>query len=491
MKFLSVLFLCFLLIACGDNITKKKFESPEIAFGSLYADASKDKIFVSDKLWADAIPVIPADLLLKEYEAAKNTVGFNLKEFVLQNFKSDSLIFANKTSQSQTLQDYAYLNLLSFVRKTKDNAGSLIPTRNPYVSGGGEFNEFSAVDGYFVYKGLEAAGRDVLCENIIVNYLQFVQDYNHVPSGNRSYKLDESPMPVLALMIDDFTQKHPERLTEYATLLTKEYQYWMSAENKQQSDTLELNKSKGFYNSIVFMDKDNVANKYILPNAKPRPQYFSNDLKLNANQIIQSKFNELSGFEINTRWQNADANNVAPVDLNAAMYKTECVLAKIYTKLGKKEYAQSFNNLAAKRKAVFDKYFWKEGFYYDFNFKTKSIIPLKTSAAFMPLLCGLASDEQTKTMVNQFKANLAGSSCIQNAENEAVLDAKLNFLAVLAFEKTNNKDLANKLKSNWLKLNESFYQKNGNIQSNYILADLNQKHQNRLDAALAFILYCK
>src|SRR4029078_12854694 len=71
-----------------------------------------------------------------------------------------------------------------------------------YVVPGGRFNEIYYWDSYFTMLGLEQRARPGLTTWMLNNLPCLIDQFGHVPNGNRSYSLSRSQPPFFAAMVE-------------------------------------------------------------------------------------------------------------------------------------------------------------------------------------------------------------------------------------------------------------------------------------------------
>jgi alpha,alpha-trehalase len=497
MKNFIFIIICFLLFSCGETITQKEYKSPDKQYGELFDAVQKQQLFGDDKVFADAIPIGSVEEIIKKYQKEKKQSGFDLKQFVLKNFKIPNYEISKSTL---SFDDFINQTLLTLVREPKDDSGSLIPTRKKYISGGHKFEELNYFNSYFDFLALKSLGKDSLANEIVVNCAQYIQDFGHVPAGNRSYMLSGSNFPVFAMMVNDL--KNPEMAAAYASALTKEYQFWMSSESKEESEAqVEAQKTnKDVFNKVVFLPENNLLNRYFDSTNTARPDFYLKDIKSKNNVEIRTEAE--SGWENSSRWVvngNLAATSFLHLDLNASLYFMEKMLADIYKKKNKPEYAASFENLANKRKAIFDKYFWNEqaGYYFDYNFKVKKQSEIASLAAIWPLYFGLASQKQADLVLNKIEKDFLKNGGLINEVSQNATDgsAQMQWICFETFKKYGRNELANQIKDKWLKTNQQYYAAKGRLveKLNVITPEKNilEDKMERIDAPISVLVLMK
>ncbi len=457
-----VIFLfCLFLSSCGENVKKKTFELPQEKWSPFYENVLEQNLVPNSKIWANAKPTVPKEAILAYYDSQQSRPGFSLKLFLDTAFVLD---LPKKSIQNIPFEKYIETYFLSLIKKATDDGGSMLPTRKNMMTGGDSFQEFSYANGFFVYKGLEAVGREDLCEELMLNYMQFIQDYGHVPAANRTYKLDFSELPVLVMLVDAHSKKHPEKLTDYISLLTREYQYWIAAENKEAIAQQEKNKVNGAFRSVVFMGKNDILNRYFAGDSSRRADNYLLDKNLSKPQIANLRANDMAGYAINGRWAEYQTSNMLPVDLNALLYKTETLLAKAYSQAKQNNYAVSFSNLAQKRKLIYNKIFWKENAYYDYDYVRNANSTSLTLASIWPVYVGLADEKQTEAFLKTIQSKLVSNSLFKSGTEDEHISVELNYLVYLLAQKTGKVALSDQIRTNLLKISRENYAINKQIQ---------------------------
>ena len=154
--------------------------------GELFTAVQLSNIFPDCKTFVDAIPLRATEVILAEYQVLKDKRGFDLKQFIRDNFSlreeqsptEQSPTTQSLTEQSSTEQSSTELstveathglhalnthiaNLWQQLKREPDqiiSGDSLIALPYPYIVPGGRFSEIYYWDSYFTAEGLAAAG---------------------------------------------------------------------------------------------------------------------------------------------------------------------------------------------------------------------------------------------------------------------------------------------------------------------------------------------
>ncbi|MDZ7936285.1 MAG: alpha,alpha-trehalase TreF [Emticicia sp.] len=494
---LLIIIVSIIALGCGDTVTKKEYKSPDEEYGELFKEVQLKAVFADSKTFPDCVPKIKAEEILKKYEEQKKAKNFDLRKFVLENFTMPSNGNSNyvsnpKNSAGQHLAEQHINELWSVLtRKPKDIGGTLVPLLKPHVLTDGRFSEVSYWDSYFTMLGLQAAGKDSLMSNTVLNFAQLIQDFAHIPSGNRSYYFSRSQPPFFTSMVKllSETKGYEDKLVQTLPQIQREYQYWMSVE-KGGEDAQKQNEArkKGdkAYRKTVFIGKNDMLNRYFDDKDTPRPEAYKEDIQLasksgrKVNQVYRDlRSGAESGWSFSSRWlrdgqslSTIHTTDILPVDLNAILYDMEMTLSVIYKAKNEPEYAKSLEQLANKRKAIFDKYFWNEaaGFYFDYDFVAGKQTDVYSLAAVYPLFFKLATPAQAEKVAKVLETKFLQAGGLMTTLNQTNQQwdgsngfASLQYLAIQGLRNYGFNDLANKIKQNWVANNLQVYKKTGKL----------------------------
>lgn len=501
--FLTII-ISIIALGCGDTVTKKTYKSPDEEYSELFKEVQLKAIFADSKTFADCVPKIKAEEILKKYEEQKKTKNFDLRKFVLENFSMPSTagkVFASNPSNSA--QQHINELWLVLTRKPKDIGGTLVPLLKPHVVADGRFSEVNYWESYFTMLGLQVSGKDSLMSNTVLNFAQLIQDFGHIPSGNRSYYFSRSQPPFFTSMVKLLSEMkgHEDKLVQSLPQIQREYQYWMAVENggedaQKQNDARK--KGEKAYRKTVFIGKDGMLNRYYDEKDTPRPEAYKEDIQIasksgrKTNQVYRDlRSGAESGWDFSSRWlldkQNLTTihtTDILPVDLNAILYDMEMTLAAIYKAKNEPEYAKNLELLANKRKAIFDKYFWNEaaGFYFDYDFVAGKQTEVYSLAAVYPLFFKLATPAQAEKVAKLLETKFLQAGGLMTTLNQSGQKwdgengfAPLQYLAIQGLRNYGFNDLANKIKQNWTANNLRVYKTTGKMVEKYNVSDFSLK----------------
>jgi alpha,alpha-trehalase len=497
----SFLITILLVCSCESGLKEKDLQSPDIVYGKLFEQVQLSGIFEDSKTFVDCIPKEDAEYIVNTYESESKQDTFNLKSFVGRYFDLPTSHSSDFKSDPNT-SAIEHINSLwpVLTRKSReDDGGTLIPLRKPYVVPGGRFREVYYWDSYFTMLGLRASGNIEMMDNMVLNFAQLIQDFGHIPNGNRTYYMSRSQPPFFALMVNLLAEakNNKQVIVQFLPQLQAEYQYWMAAvtdeERKAQRGAKEVDKKA--YKKAVFIEGDNILNRYFDESETPRPESYREDIETAKASGRPSKtvYRHLrsgaeSGWDYSSRWltkpndlSTIHTTDIAPVDLNALLYYMEVLLAEAYDLSEKPAFGDSFRALAAKRKTLFDTYFWNDetGFYHDYDFVAGQKTSVLSLAGIFPLYFKIASPEQAdkvaKVIKEQFlqpgglPATLAKTGQQWDAPNGW---APLQWMAIQGLRNYGHNELANQIKTNWINNNIRVYENTGKMVEKYNVYDL-------------------
>lgn len=379
--------------------------SPDILLGPLFNDVQSAKLFPDQKTFADAVPKSDPLMILADYRMQHTQSGFDLRHFVEMNFTLPTEGEKYVPPAGQSLREHID-GLWPVLTRATDKAGkwdSLLPLPKPYVVPGGRFREVYYWDSYFTMLGLAESGHWDKISDMVDNFAYEIDTWGHIPNGNRSYYLSRSQPPFFSLMVELLATHDGEALKKYRPQMEKEYAYWMDGVDAIQPG--QGNKR------VVKLDDGAVLNRYWDDRDTPRPESWLDDVttaKNNPNRPATEIYRDLrsaaaSGWDFSSRWMDDPqklgtirTTSIVPVDLNALMFKMEKLLAQASQDAGDAASASKYEALATARQKAIESHLWndKEGWYADYDLKTKKVRNQLTAAALFPLYVKAASQER-------------------------------------------------------------------------------------------------
>jgi alpha,alpha-trehalase len=197
------IFILFIGLQFG-SLSAQQTKTPDRLYGQLFVDVQMQNALKDGKTFVDCIPKRNPDLILQDYlRLKKNNSAFNLNTFVTQNFilpdtNAGVLIKENKPIVTHVNELWTALERIP---SGKTANSSLLDLPYPYIVPGGRFREIYYWDSYFTMLGLHVSGKNETIENMVRNFAYLINQYGHIPNGNRNYYLSRSQPPFFSLMI--------------------------------------------------------------------------------------------------------------------------------------------------------------------------------------------------------------------------------------------------------------------------------------------------
>lgn len=456
---------------------------------SLLHDVQMQAIFPDGKTFVDCIPCSHVSEIEAKYQQLKDEPGFDLKQFVLDNYKLPEKTDVNYSSNLHRSVSENIESLWAVLTRNPEQArGSLIELPFPYIVPGGRFGEIYYWDSYFTMLGLKVSGHDDMIENMLKNFAYLLDKFGFIPNGNRSYFLGRSQPPFFSLMASLLEEiRGKEIIASYLPLLEKEYHFWMKGASALNAE----NKATGH---VVLMPGGEILNRYWDENDTPRPESYREDVELAM--ISQREPGEIyrhlragaeSGWDYSCRWfretnsfASINTADIVPVDLNCLLLHLEQKLADWHRESGNEAAAQKFVKAFEERAAAINKYCWNEeqGFYFDFDTRTGKQKNILSLAAMYPLFFKLATKaqaEKTATVIEQQFLHEGGLiSTLYNTGQQWDSPngwAPLHWLSVTGLEHYGLSALAETIAKRWIKLCTDVFSRTGKLMEKYNVVD--------------------
>lgn len=491
MKRLSLFPLLFSVLISFSQVLQPA--APDKIYGELFTDVQMQHIFPDGKTFVDCVPKRKPVDIMYDYGMQRGP-NFNLKKFVEENFQIPQAVGVNyKTDSTQDVVTHI-TNLWSVLRRDPDKeveGSSLLPLPYPYIVPGGRFREVYYWDSYFTMLGLKESGKVDMIENMIRNFAWLIENYGHIPNGNRTYYLGRSQPPFFSCMVELLAGIKGDSI--YQTFLPdmeKEYAFWMDGADKIKPGQA--------YRRVVKLKDGKLLNRYWDDSTSPRPESYREDF-LTAEKSGRDKtemYQHLragaeSGIDFSSRWF-ADnktitsilTTDILPVDLNSLLYHLEWSIAKAKIINGDQAAARIFRQKALQRGELIDKYFWnkKMSFYTDFNFKTGLPRNNITPAGLYPF-CFIKEKPDYLSFLGKkvaavLKANLLKDggfvTTVYNTGEQWDAPngwAPLEWMMIWGLDRCGQKNLAATAAKRWIRLNTRVYNQTGKLMEKYNVVD--------------------
>ncbi|MGN6399275.1 MAG: alpha,alpha-trehalase TreA [Flavisolibacter sp.] len=481
--------LCFVIaFTCILFAQAQTVQTPDILWGKLFEEVQLKRIFKDNKTFVDAVPKFSREQILKDYTQQKLSDTFNLASFVNAHFIVPVATSA-KVTEGLSLKDHLeqLWDVLQRKADVKQANSSLLPLPESYIVPGGRFREVYYWDSYFTMLGLMESKKYKLVENILDNFKYLIDQYGHIPNGNRSYYLSRSQPPFFALMVDLLAQQKGDAVyRKYYAALQKEYNWWMQGENDVKSGEA--------HRRIVKMDDGSILNRYFDDKKAPREESYVQDMAVLDQTYDSSVLTNLragaeSGWDFSSRWfadtlhlNTIETTDIVPVDLNSLLYAYENILSKAAAVNKAASKSDYYKQRAQKRKAAIQKYCWndKEGFFFDYDFKEKHTTNKWSAAGAMPLFAKVATQQQAEQVQKNIREKLLKDGGIATTVYHTGQQwdapngwAPLQYIAVKGLMNYNYNELAKTIAERWMNINEKVFATTGKMLEKYNVENTN------------------
>jgi alpha,alpha-trehalase len=376
--------------------------------------------------------------------------------------------------------------VLTRTTDTVDPRGSLLPLPKPYVVPGGRFREVYYWDSYFTLLGLASSGRWQQVRDMVDNFAWQLDQYGHIPNGNRSYYLSRSQPPFFSLMVDLLaTHEGDDAYRRYLPQLRTEHAFWMrGAEGLAPGAASER---------VVRMNDGSVLNRYWDARAVPRTESWTDDLATAAtvpDRAPSQVYRDLragaeSGWDFSSRWLvhpaelgSIHTTEIVPVDLNSLLFHLETTIARASRAAGERSVARDFARQAEQRKQAINALLWDErqGWYADRDLERGTPRPALTAAALFPLWLQVASPVQARRTAEAVQAQLvrAGGLLTTTENTGQQWDAPngwapLQWVAVDGLQRYQQDALARQIGVRFLRTVQTVYDRDGKLVEKYVV----------------------
>lgn len=454
--------------------------------GELFDAVQLKPVFPDSKTFPDCVPKRNIEAIQKEFLAKKETEGFNLKKFIIDNFDLPVVKENDFVSDKSKSTDDHIVGLWRLLTRepNREENGSLISLPYSYIVPGGRFGEIYYWDSYFTMLGLKVSGHVNLIQHMIDNFSYLIDKIGYIPNGNRTYYLGRSQPPFFALMLSLLADCMGEAiLTKYITSLENEYRFWMHGASLLSPRNKTMDR-------VVMISDNEILNRYWDANNTPRPEAYKEDIELahhsktNAIEIFRHiRAAAESGWDFSSRWfkdtnsfNTIHTTDIIPVDLNCLLWYMENLLATLYLKSGRAEDAKSYRGFADKRKIAINKFCWneQEGFYYDYDFISQKFKQHLTLAGMFPLFFQLANPQQAAKVCMRLSTDFLkpgglATTLFQTGQQWDAPNgwAPLQWVSYVGCKNYGYGELAGKIKSAWIQTNDKVYRETGKMMEKY------------------------
>jgi len=461
---------------------------PDQQLAPLFQQVQRAHLFGDQKTFADAVPHQPAAAVLADWQAAQQQPGYTLRDFVATRFDVPGDTPAYVPPSGETLRAHieGLWPVLQRHTASVDPHGSLLPLPHPYVVPGGRFREVYYWDSYFTLLGLASSQRWQQVRDMVDNFAWQLDQYGHIPNGNRSYYLSRSQPPFFSLMVELLaSHEGDDAYRRYLPQLRIEHAFWMhGAEGLAPGQARER---------VVRLADGQLLNRYWDARAVPRTESWADDLATaaQASQRAPSQvYRDLragaeSGWDFSSRWlddptqlSSIRTTSIVPVDLNSLLFQLEQTLARASTASGARDDARHYQQLAASRRAAINTQLWdaRQGYYVDRDLDSGQQRPALTAAALFPLWLKIADTAQARRTADAVEAGLLRSGGLLTTQRDTGQQwdapngwAPLQWVAVDGLQHYGQQTLARTLGVRFLRTVQSVYDRDGKLVEKYVV----------------------
>lgn len=279
------------------------------------------------------------------------------------------------------VEKYILQNWNKTVRRQPVADGSLLPLPYPFTVPcmEGAFNEMYYWDTYFTNRGLLLSGQIELAKNNCENIAHMIKTYGYMPNGSRTHYIGRSQPPYFALMVADLYEvmKSDTWLADMFEVAKQEYDFWM----KERIAPNGLNCYGSQYSEQYYYDfVEQIRSRIELDPER-------DVLQAGRDYVAEAE----SGWDFNPRF-NGHCTQYNPVDLNALLYRYECLFASFSEHLGT-DSAVWKNRAGLRKERMKCMENPNLGHLYDYNFEMKSRSEVLSAASIWPYWVGLITDD--------------------------------------------------------------------------------------------------
>jgi len=480
------------LVLCIANATAEETarapEPPDQQLAPLFQQVQRAHLFADQKTFADAVPHQPAAAVLADWQTAQRQPGYTLRDFVATRFTvpGDAPAYVPPTGETLRAHIEGLWPVLQRHTTTVDPHGSLLPLPHPYVVPGGRFREVYYWDSYFTLLGLASSQRWQQVRDMVDNFAWQLDQYGHIPNGNRSYYLSRSQPPFFSLMVELLARHEgDDAYRRYLPQLRIEHAFWMhGAEGLAPGQVRER---------VVRLADGQLLNRYWDARAVPRTESWTDDLATAAqasrrppSQVYRDlRAGAESGWDFSSRWLDDPAQlssirttAIVPVDLNSLLFQLEQTLARASTASGARDDARHYQQLAASRRVAINTQLWdaRQGYYVDRDLDSGQQRPALTAAALFPLWLKVADAAQARRTADAVEAGLLRSGGLLTTQHDTGQQwdapngwAPLQWVAVDGLQQYGQQALARTLGVRFLRTVQSVYDRDGKLVEKYVV----------------------
>lgn len=487
---MKIIFL-LLFAAFTSLFAPAQTPTPDQLWGPLFVEVQLKRVLKDNKSFVDAVPKYAPGVIMERYHALREKDSASLAAFLQQFFHlpEDVALPGQRTRVPLHQHLVQHWNTLTRKADKKIDHSSLLPLPHPYVVPGGRFREIYYWDSYFTMLGLAASNRYDLIQNMLDNFSYLINNYGHIPNGNRNYYLSRSQPPYFALMVQLLAkQKGKQVYKKYLPAMEKEYSFWMEGE--------KFIKTGEAYRRLVRLNDSTILNRYFDDSTTPRQESYYEDIQtgLAYQHKDEGVYRHLraaaeSGWDFSSRWfsdtfhlTSIQTTHIIPVDLNCLLYTYENILGEAYAASKQAGKSKEMKAKAARRAKAINSIFWSEEkhFYFDHSTKDSSMLGQWSLAGIMPLFANISTKEKAIAVADHIgnKFLRDGGVVTTLYQTGEQWDAPngwppLQYVTIIGLANYGQLALADTIARRWMRLNEKVYEKTGKMMEKYNVENIN------------------
>jgi alpha,alpha-trehalase len=467
-------------VAPADPLT------PADRYQELFVAVQTARVFDDSKTFVDCAPLQRPEAILAAYRARCGTPGFDLAAFVHAHFRPERPPESGYVSDPrQTLVAHidGLWDVLTRHPREHPTHSSLLPLPGRYVVPGGRFSEMYYWDSYFTMLGLVESGRADLMRSMADNFAYLIDNFGHVPNGNRSYYLSRSQPPVFALMVALFERQGLCDALHYLPRLRREHAFWMG-----DADGLQPGEAR---RHCVRMDDGSVLNRYWDERVAPREEMYLEDIMAagRSTRDAADVYRDLraaaaSGWDFSSRWfddggelPSTRTTTFVPIDLNCFVHALEAQIARLALCGGDDDTAREFAGRARDRADAIARWLWDDtvGAFCDYDL-LRGRLRAPCAAASTALYVGLASGVQARRTAQYLGERLLdhGGIATTRVRSGEQWDqpngwAPLQWLAIQGLARYGHQSLSREISKRWLATVGRLYERESKLVEKYVV----------------------
>lgn len=482
-----LLLLCFFAFgATYADGALKRVSTPSELYGELFVHVQTGRVFPDSKTFVDAIPRRTPAAILELYREARHNGDLDLRAFVATHFEAPRAASEEYvTQQGQDVREHIdrLWDVLTRAPGAQPMFSSRLPLPHRYVVPGGRFTEIYYWDSYFTMLGLEQSGRDDLTTAMIDNFAYLIDQYGHIPNGNRTYYVSRSQPPFFAAMVElEAKREGKAAYVRRLPQLQREYAFWM--------DGAEALEPSSAHRRVVRLAGGEVLNRYWDDRDTPREESYAEDVatarasKRPPEEVYRNlRAAAESGWDFSSRWFEDGRTlatirtiDIVPIDLNSLLYQLERTIARACEASQRAECVREMTARAASRKQAIVRYLWSEesGAFTDYDWRAGARIERVSAATVYPLYFEVADQAQARAIARTVREQLLkphglAATTVETGEQWDAPNgwAPLQWLAIDGFRRYGEQTLASTIAQRWVGKNLEVFRATGKLVEKY------------------------